>query len=89
MTPIQYDYYSIGTALSVPDHKLEGIKRSLAHDSTKLSNVLQEWFKNDSPPVTWETIIEVVSNPPIDNQRVARQIREYLAEDDVFKQYLD
>ena len=87
--PIKYEYYNIGEALDIPDGELKSIKYSGDSDNNKLSEVLRIWANSKSSPVTWETIIQAVSDPPVNNKYVADKIREHLAKDDVFKKYLE
>ena len=89
LCPIAYKYYSIGEALEITEGELESIKHSVNPDNNKLSEVLRIWRNSKSSPVTWETIIQAVSDPSVKNKDVADKIREHLAKDDVFKKYLE
>ena len=47
----------------------------------KLSTVINEWMKNaqSSSPVTWETVINAIEGPIVDDKKKADEIRDYLA----------
>ena len=61
----------------------------MAHDNTqKLTEVLQHWMNVRPREATWRTIIEVVKRAPIENKKVANDILQFLARQDVQNEYL-
>lgn len=61
----------------------------MAHDITqKLTEVLQHWMNGRPHEATWRTIIEVVKRAPIENKKVANDILQFLARQDVQNEYL-
>ena len=48
----------------------------------RLSHVIQSWLgmngQDGGAPVTWNTILDVVKGPIVDNKRLAMSIYEYL-----------
>jgi hypothetical protein len=87
LTPIQHRFESFGVQLEVDLGVIDGIKRSNDADDVKLKNVLIKWIKNRDPPVTWETIIDIVGRNVIDNNEVKEDIIKFLEKSDVFNEY--
>ena len=57
-------------------------------DTIRLSEVLQIWRDRKTCEVSWEKIISVVDHHPIENERLADEICEFLARPDIIKEYL-
>jgi hypothetical protein len=87
LTPIQHRYESLGIQLEVNHRIIEGIRRSNDANDVKLKNVLIKWIKNRDPPVTWESIIDIVGRNVIDNNEVKEDIIKFLEKSDVFNKY--
>ena len=61
---------------------LEGLAQRNDSDQTRLDYVIQKWFDMDGQgegaPVTWNTILDVVKGPLVQNTTRAIRIYEYL-----------
>ena len=61
---------------------LQGLAESNILNQAKLSRVLQKWLEMDGQgegaPVTWNTIIDVIRGPLVQNNALAMSIYEYL-----------
>ena len=75
-------------ALNVPE---QGLQYQPKSNMDKLRETLQEWINGNGKhsPVTWEQLIGAIEGPIIGNQRVADAIRDYLAEDKIYKKYAE
>ena len=88
LAEIQYQWSSIGMALNIPE---QGLQYQPSPNIVKLQTILQTWFDGNGKysPVTWGQLIDAIEGPIIGNQRVADSIREYLAEDNTYKKYVE
>ena len=57
-------------------------------DTIKLSEILQVWINKKTCEVSWEKIISVVKNRPVENTRLADEICEFLARPEIMNEYL-
>lgn len=80
LSPISYQWIVIGESLRIPYGDLKQLTYSHLPDVHKLSETLQIWIDTKCRPVTWQTIIDVVSNPPVENMVLADEIRHFLSE---------
>ena len=72
-------WYEIGLSLKVPHKILDGLKRSQESDAIKLSEVIESWLTtSESHLVTWETVIDAIKSPIVNNIKKATEIHEYL-----------
>ena len=83
LKPISYQWIEIGESLGIPYYVLKGLQSFPSPDDNKLNEMLQEWIDSKYTPVTWQTIIDVVSNPPVENKALAYEICRFLSELDV------
>ena len=86
LAEIQSQWSSLGTALNVPEEMLTVTLQSVPNEM-KLKATLQAWIDTRSSPVEWETIINAVRGPIINNERVANAILHYLYQDEIFQKY--
>ena len=56
-------------------------------DARKLSEVLHLW-RDRKTEVSWEKIISVVYDCPVENKRIADEICEFLAKPEIMNEYL-
>ena len=68
----------IGDCLGIESGELDSLRFSNQHDIDKLSQVLQLWMERMTKPVTWNTILEVIGSPPIQNKSVVVEIEKFL-----------
>ena len=78
MSRIYYLWYTIGECLGIEIGDLESLKSSNQNDHCKLSQILQLWMDRMTKPVTWNTILEVIGSPPIQNISVKMEIEKLL-----------
>ena len=67
----------IGTALNVDSGTLEIIDCS-GKSNDKLADMIKAWIDTEPSPVTWETLIKAIEEPPINHKRIAKEIRDHL-----------
>ena len=78
MSGIHNRWYTIGVCLRIENGDLDSLNSSNQNDDVKLSKVLQLWIERMTKPVTWNTILEVIGSPPIQNTSVVRKIEKFL-----------
>ena len=83
LNPISYQWIEIGESLCIPYHYLKELQYSRLPDVHKLSTMLQIWIDMKCRPVTWQTIIDVVKNPPVDNKASANEIYHFLSKQEL------
>ena len=72
-------WYEIGLSLKVPHNILNCLKRSQESDAIKLSEVIHSWLTTtESHLVTWETVIDAIKSPVVNNIKKATEIHEHL-----------
>ena len=81
--PISYQWIEIGESLNIPYHVLKRLQSFRSLDANKLSEMLQIWIDMQCSPVTWQTIIDVVSSPPVKNKALVDEIHRFLSELDM------
>ena len=69
---------TIGDCLGIESEELDSLRFSNQRDVDKLSKVLQLWMERMTKPVTWNTILEVIGSPPIENKPVVVEIERFL-----------
>ena len=80
LSPISYQWIEIGESLNIPYDDLKELQYSRLPDAHKLSTMLQIWIEEECRPVTWQTIIDVVSNPPVENKPLADKMYCFLSQ---------
>ena len=75
LDPVKYEWRSIGEQLDVGYGDIKSEEYNVSHDNkAKLSEVLQVWIDRKKREVSWKTIITVVRDPPLNNEKVANEI---------------
>ena len=90
--PIKYKWNAIGEQLQVA----HGVRMSIIStgcnmeydDTRKLSEVLQVWMNRKTCEVSWRMIITVIDDPPVEEKRLADEIRDFLASAKIRNEYL-
>ena len=78
LSPIA-DWLLIGESLDIPYYELKALSHAdIFNTKTKLDMVLQRWMNNQGRPVTWETIRNVVTEPPVNNPKLSHEIHQFL-----------
>ena len=83
LNPIKYQWIEIGELLNIPYGDLKTLQSFPSPDANKLSEMLQIWIDKQCSPVTWQTIIDIVGNPPVKNKALVDEIRHFLNKLDV------
>ena len=78
MSGIYSWWHTIGERLEIETGELDSLEFSIKRDVEKLSKVLQLWMERMTKPVTWNTILEVIGSPPIQNVSVVMEIEKFL-----------
>ena len=68
----------IGIALEVDSATLDGLQQSSISDDLKLASVIETWIKTEPSPVTWQTLIDGIDGPLLNQKKKAKEIRDYL-----------
>ena len=79
---INSQWRNIGQGLGVSFNDLQGLAQRNDSDQTRLQHVIQKWFdmngQGEGAPVTWNTILDVVKGPLVQNITQAMRIYDYL-----------
>ena len=78
LNKINNKWPEIGIALNVSKNDIDSIKEEHPNNTRRLGAVLQIWMDRDQS-VTWQAVIEALEGPIVDNPRIAREIKEFLA----------
>ena len=78
MSGIYNLWYTIGECLRVEKTDLDSLSSHNSSCFFKLSEVLQLWMDRKTKPVTWNTILEVIGSPPIQNKFIVMEIEIFL-----------
>ena len=89
LNPVKSQWWEIGEQLDVEYGELVSIKRDpTCNDTRKLSEVCHLWIISDSN-VTWKRIWDVVKGSPISNQKLCKEIKEFLVQKGTLVEYFD
>ena len=70
-------WYSIGVQLGVSEHKLEEIETNYQKADRRFSEVIKFWLRgNTRVAMSWESLVEVLESPSVDEKGLARRLRE-------------
>ena len=65
----------LGLQLGVSQGVLDGIAASRPEDiNNRFSDVFTKWKNQNSPPYTWSTVVHVLQNPAVGQNRLADKI---------------
>ena len=68
----------VGIQLEIEDAQLNSIKSSCRTDPQCFAEVFNHWKRKGSPPYTWAKIIDVLKAPSVGEEKVARDLEEWL-----------
>ena len=68
----------IGMALEVDSGTLKDIHQISQETELKLADMIGAWIKSKPSPVTWETLINAIEGPLLNNKLKADEIRDHL-----------
>ena len=90
LAPIDASWRSIGNGLRVSFNFLAGLAEANMSNQIQLSHVIERWLKIDGQgggaPITWNTILDVIRGPLVQNKTLAREIYEYLKQESSVQQ---
>ena len=74
--------------LDIATDLLKGLQQGSQCSEVKLSKVLKKWMdlNGEVTPVTWETIIDVIKGPLIQNNDLAMEIKQSLKQESTRQQ---
>lgn len=75
LSPIDNKWRQIGQALNIGYRDLENISDEKYCDAQRLSIVLQIWFDQKTSDITWNTIINAIELPPVNEPSLAESIK--------------
>ena len=82
LTFINFQWRDIGNGLGVSYNYLQGLAECNDSNQRRLDHVIENWFnmngQGEGAPVTWNTILDAVKEPPVQNINRAMRIYEYL-----------
>ena len=79
MADISNLWYEIGLSLKVSHDILDDLMSSAKNRKYKLVQVIYSWLTTtESYLVTWETVIDAIKSPVVDNKKKANEIHQHL-----------
>ena len=79
LADINDKWYEIGVSLKVPQNVLNGLTSSQLSNTYKLDQVIESWLTTtESHLVTWETVIDAIKSPIVNNIKKANKICQHL-----------
>ena len=75
---IKHEWEAIGTALDIKTSVLSDLQQSNIDSKFKLIRIIENWFKTMPTDITWQTVLDEIEGPIVDNCAVGKKIREYL-----------
>ena len=79
LADINDKWYEIGVSLKVPQNVLNGLTSSQLSNTYKLDQVIESWLTTtELHLVTWETVIDSIKSPIVNNINKANKIRQHL-----------
>ena len=79
MSDIAFQWKIIGECLEIKNKYLASLQSKTSSDIEKLSEVLQLWMDTmPQPVVTWNTILQKIESPPIENKSVVTEMEIFL-----------
>ena len=74
--PARAKWYDIGVELEVSTAMLDAIQRDRGNAADCLREMLMKWLSSTSPPPTWSSLVQALSSAPVEEKRLAEEIRE-------------
>ena len=79
LADIDEKWYEIGLSLKVSQNVLNGLTSNQFSNIYKLDQVIESWLTTtESHLVTWETVIDAIKSPIVNNIKKATEIHEHL-----------
>ena len=79
LADINDKWYEVGVSLKVSQSVLNGLKECEKSNTYKLDQVIESWLTTtESHLVTWETVIDAIKSPIVNNIKKATEIHEHL-----------
>ena len=74
LADIEHQWHEIGYALQV---QLDILENSQHSNLLNLSDVIRIWKDTRPSPVTWETVIDAIKGPIVNDKKTADEIHQY------------
>ena len=84
MSDIAFQWHTIGDCLAIKNGHLASLKSEPSSNIEKLSKVLQLWMDTMPKPVTWNTILQTIESPPIENKLVVKEMETFLKSESLY-----
>ncbi len=78
MYPQMVNWRPIGRRLGLPHYILDDIEDQYRKNEQRLENVLLKWLKRRNFCPCWQSLIDALNHPTVDDQGAADDIREYV-----------
>ena len=79
LADINDKWYEIGVSLKVPSNVLNGLTSCQLSNTYKLDQVIESWLTTaESHLITWETVIDAIKSPIVNNIKKATEIHRHL-----------
>ena len=79
LADINDKWYEIGTSLKVSQNVLNNLISCQLSNTYKLDQVIESWLTTtESHLVTWETVIDAIKSPIVNNIKKATELHEHL-----------
>ena len=76
--PCRDQWELVGVQLDIDESQLSSIRLSSRTDLQRFKKVFDLWRRKDSPPYTWDTIINVLEADSVGEKKVANNVMEWL-----------
>lgn len=87
--PIRYRWEVIGQELKVENGDIQSEKFNVSNDdSINLSKVLVLWMNQKPKEVCWEKMLALIKAWPIEDEKLFKDICQFLSKPDIKKEYL-
>lgn len=75
---IRHEWEAIGTALDIETSVLSDLRQSNVDNKVKLIRIIENWFETMPTDITWQTVLDAIEGPIVENRAVGKKIRECL-----------
>ena len=70
---------TLGVFLKIPTGRLDTIEADYHNTQDRLQEMLKVWLKQVQPPPTWVSIINALDSDSLEEQQLAKELREKYA----------
>ena len=76
---VAHKWKTLGIFLKIPTGRLDNIEAKHHDPEDCLREMLQVWLKQVQPPPTWASIIKALNSDSLEEQQLAKELREKYA----------